>query len=73
MPIAGLIFLAAFGAACSATYKQNMLQEPSTNLVKGKSVLIATPADGWYGKIQYSGSGRMTALATRGSLCSILK
>ena len=65
MRIASLIFLAAFVSACSATYKQHILQEPSTKLVKGKSVLIATPADGWYGKIQYSGSGRMTALATR--------
>ena len=65
MPIAGLILLASLVSACSATYQQNVLQEPSTKLVKGKSVLIATPADGWYGKIEYSGSGRMTAYATR--------
>jgi len=65
MPIAALIFIAALVSACSATYKQNVLLEPSTKLVKGKSVLIATPADRWYGKIEYAGSGRMTALATQ--------
>jgi hypothetical protein len=65
MLIAGLIFIAGLVSACSATYKQYVLEEPSTKLVKGNSVLIATPADRWYGKIEYSGSGRMTALATR--------
>jgi hypothetical protein len=65
MRVASLIFLAALVSACSATYKQNVLQEPSTKLVKGKSVLIATPPDRWYGKIEYAGSGRMTALATQ--------
>ena len=50
MRIASLIFLAALVSGCSATFKQNILQEPSTKLVKGKSVPIATPADGWYGK-----------------------
>ena len=65
MRFAGAIFLAALLSGCSATYKQNVLQEPSTKLVKGRPIIIATPADGWYGKIQYSGSGRMTAATTR--------
>jgi len=33
MPIAGLIFIAGLVSACSATYKQYVLEEPSTKLV----------------------------------------
>jgi Domain of unknown function (DUF4823) len=65
MHIAGLIFIAALVSGCSSTFKQNVLQEPSTKLVRGKSVAIATPINGWYGKTEYSDSGRMTAFATR--------
>src|SRR5215813_13884585 len=65
MRIASLIVVGALVSGCSATFKQNVLQEPSTKLMRGKSVVIATPADGWYGKTEYSDSGRMTAFATR--------
>jgi len=65
MRVTSLIFLAALASGCSATFKQNVLQEPSTKLVRGKSVAIATPANEWYGKKEYSDSGRMTAFATR--------
>jgi hypothetical protein len=71
MRVASLIFVEALVSGCSATFKQNVLQEPSTKLVRGKSVAIATPANGWYGKKEYSDSGRMTAFAMTGSLCAI--
>jgi FMN-dependent NADH-azoreductase len=50
MRVASLIFVAGLVSGCSATFKQNVLQEPSTKLMRGKSVAIATPANGWYGK-----------------------
>jgi hypothetical protein len=65
MRIASLIFVGALLSGCSATFKQNVVQEPSTKLMRGKSVAIATPANGWYGKQEYADSGRMTAFATR--------
>jgi hypothetical protein len=65
MRVASLIFVAALVSGCSATFKQNVLQEPNARLVRGKSVAIATPANGWYRKTEYSGSGRMTAFATQ--------
>jgi len=68
MAIAGLIFIAALVSACSATYKQNVLLEPSPKLVNGKSVLIATLVDRWYGKIEYAGSGRIGRVQRPGLL-----
>src|SRR5262245_19102838 len=65
MRVASLIFLAALASGCSATFKQHVLQEPSAKLMRGKSVAIATPANGWYGMKEYSDSGRLTAFATR--------
>jgi Domain of unknown function (DUF4823) len=65
MRVASLLFFVALVSGCSATFNQSVLQEPNTKLVKGKSVLIATPANGWYGKTEYPDSGRMTAFATR--------
>jgi hypothetical protein len=63
--IIALFVAAAVISGCAATYKQSNLAEPSAKLIKGKSVVIATPANGYYGSREYSGSGRMTALAVR--------
>ncbi len=65
MRIITLLVAAAMISGCAATYTQSTLTEPSAKLIKGKPVLIATPADGFYGSIEYPASGRMTALAVR--------
>ena len=65
MRIAALIIFATMISGCAATYKQNTLAEPSAKLVKGKSVVISTPANGFYESKEYPASGRMTALAVR--------
>jgi hypothetical protein len=65
MRIVSLIILAGMISGCAATYKQDTLAIPNAKLVKGKSVAIATPANGSYGNIQYPSSGRMTALSIR--------
>ena len=56
---------AVLAAGCTSTYTQRNLTEPSAKLVRGKSVVIATPANGRYSNREYAGSGEMTALAVR--------
>ncbi len=56
---------AVLAAGCSSTYSQRNLKEPSAKLVRGKSVVIATPANGRYSNREYTESGQMTALAVR--------
>jgi hypothetical protein len=58
-----LVALALTG--CSASYQQQVLKETTAKLERGKGVFIAIPKDGWYGKIEYKSSGRMTANALR--------
>ena len=65
MRIAALMIFTTIMTGCTATYKQNILAEPSAKLVRGKSVVISTPANGFYGNEEYLDSGRMTALAVR--------
>jgi hypothetical protein len=65
MRIASLIILVTLISGCAATYKQSTLAEPSAKLLKGKSIVIATPANGFYESTEYSASGRMTAFAVR--------
>jgi Domain of unknown function (DUF4823) len=65
MRIATLIVSALILSGCAATYKQNTLAQPSAKLVRGNSVAIATPANGFYGKTEYQASGNMTSLAVR--------
>jgi len=65
MRLITLLIFAAMLSGCSATYKQQTLAEPSAKLVKGKSVVIATPANGFYESKEYLASGRMTASAVR--------
>lgn len=50
---------------CSSTYKQNILTEPSAKLVRGKSIVISTPSNGFYGSEEYTDSGKMTAYAVK--------
>lgn len=52
-------------SGCASTYKHSTLAEPSTKLVRGKTVLIATPANGFYESKEYQNSGKMTAFAVR--------
>jgi len=58
-----LLFVAILLSGCAAKYNQVDLHTPTSNLVNGKSVLIATPQNGSYGDRVYSSSGRTTALA----------
>ena len=65
MRFATLIFVSIMLSGCAATYKQSTLAQPSAKLVRGKSVAIATPTNGFYGSTEYQASGKMTALAVR--------
>ncbi len=56
---------AVLAAGCSSSYSQKNLKEPSAKLMRGKSVVIATPANGRYSNREYTESGQMTALAVR--------
>jgi len=61
-------FAAALSAGCASKYTQDILVAPSRPLVKGKSVLVATPANSVYyvyaGR-NYKKSGVLTASAVR--------
>jgi uncharacterized protein DUF4823 len=57
-------FLIIF-SGCSATYEQVIVQPTASKLERGKGVFISVPKDGWYGKIEYRNSGRMTADAVK--------
>jgi hypothetical protein len=57
--IASLVF------GCVSVYDQNVLLRPPSKLVRGRSVVIATPANGSYEAIEYPFSGRNTALEVR--------
>jgi hypothetical protein len=54
-------------SGCTSTYTRTNLAEPVAVLQRGKSVAIATPADGVYGTTEYASSGKSTALAVRGA------
>jgi len=43
-----IIALSMMLFGCAATYKQNVLSDSGIKLIKGKSVSIATPANGSY-------------------------
>jgi hypothetical protein len=62
---AAYMILLVVVCGCTSTYKSSTLVVPSTKLERGKSVVIATPANGSYGDKEYAGSGKMTALAVR--------
>lgn len=50
---------------CSAKYGENVLDKANVDLVKDKAIVIAEPANGFYGNIQYPDSGKMTANAVK--------
>ena len=50
---------------CASTYQENSLKAPTQQLQVGKSILIATPENGYYENKTYTSSGRMTADAVR--------
>ena len=52
-------------SGCASTYKHSTLAEPNAKLERGKTVLIATPANGSYESKEYQNSGKMTASAVR--------
>ena len=58
-------FCLALLSGCASTYKHSTLAEPRAKLVRGKTVLIATPANGFYESKEYQNSGKMTASAIR--------
>jgi hypothetical protein len=61
--VASILLLLLSG--CASTYKNAPLAEPSAKLVSGKSVFIATSANGFYESKEYQNSGKMTTLAVR--------
>ncbi len=62
---------AVLAAGCSSTYSQKNLKEPSAKLERGKSVVIATPANGRYSNQEYTESGQMTAQAVRDAFAKV--
>lgn len=65
MRIALLMIFASFISGCASTYKQDALTVPVAKLERGKSIVVATPINGRYGRTEYLDSGTMTALAVR--------
>jgi hypothetical protein len=57
--------LATLATGCSSEYRQKEIAVPSTKLLMGRSVAIATPENGSYSTTEYTASGKMTALAVR--------
>lgn len=52
-------------SGCASTFEYRTLAEPSAKLIRGKTVIIATPANGFFGNTVYQNSGNMTASAVR--------
>jgi Domain of unknown function (DUF4823) len=50
-------------SGCASTYEETLLTAPTQKLQSGKSILIATPRNGFYESKEYPASGRTTALA----------
>ena len=60
-----IVFISILSGCSTATYKQEALTQPSSNLVRGKSVSIATPTNGFFKTEEYQSSGKMTTLAVQ--------
>ena len=52
-------------AGCTATYQSSPIPSHHAKLVRGKTLLIATPVNGSYEGREYANSGNMTASALR--------
>lgn len=63
--IIGLLCCLPLLAGCSATYTHDVVSGPGVTLDRGRGAFISTPKDGWYGRTEYRGSGKMTANAVR--------
>jgi hypothetical protein len=60
-----ILVACSIASGCASTYEETLLTAPTQQLQTGKSILVATPANGFYGEKEYSGSGQMTAQAIR--------
>lgn len=60
-----LLFVVIVISGCAAKYDQVNLATPEVKFSKEASVIIATPANGFYETTEYRSSGKMTALAVR--------
>ena len=58
-----LVVVVSFATGCASTYEQTALKIATQQLQSSKSVLIATPTNGFYESKEYATSGRTTALA----------
>ncbi|MGJ0486026.1 MAG: DUF4823 domain-containing protein [Methylomicrobium sp.] len=67
MHIAPLMIFIIMISGCTATYKQQPLTEQTAKLIRGKSIVISTPSNGFYGDEVYSSSGKTTAFEVRTS------
>lgn len=65
MKVALIVVMSLVLAACTSTYTQQTVTAAKSQLATTGSVLVATPHDGAYGNINYSGSGSATANAVR--------
>lgn len=60
-----LLIAISFASACTSTYVQDDLRAPTERLQSGRSILIATPSNGFFASKEYPASGRTTALAVQ--------
>ena len=65
MKVLFIVSISIFLSSCVASYNQQILKDATLKLERGKGVFISTPKNGWYGKIEYKNSGKMTANAVR--------
>lgn len=61
----GIVLAVIVISGCTATYTRTEVAQPSAKLQRGKSVAIATPANGSYEGKVYTDSGNQAALAVR--------
>jgi len=52
-------------SGCTAAYQLQVLKIPQSKLDRGKGIFISTPKNGWFEKIEYKNSGKMTANAVQ--------
>lgn len=60
-----VIIVSFIACGCASTYRQETLVSPRAKLSRNKSVLISTPADGFYESDHYADSGKATSNAVR--------
>jgi len=65
MKVLFIVSISIFLSSCAASYNQQILKDATSKLERDKGVFISTPRNGWYGKIEYKNSGKMTANAVK--------